>query len=305
MRAFIRVLCLLLGLGGFAAAAVAQELVPRRWTHLPVDTNIGGVAFGYTSGDIFFDPAMRIEDARFDIRTYGLKYIHSFEAFGKSARFDLVQTYQNGTWKGLLEGVPTTVRREGWGDTVLRCSVLLLGSPPLSGQEYLAYHRGKTSETVVGAGLIVKVPTGEYYSDKLINLGSNRFTIRPQIGIVHRRGKWAFELTSEVWLYTDNNDFYGGTRLEQEPSFSFDAHVVYTVRPGIWLAAGGACLLGEATWVGGVPNFDSKKNYGWGIGLGVALSRSLGLKLTYAGIHTGVDTGTDTNSVLTGLSLMW
>ena len=281
MQAFLfRILCLLLCLGGSAAEVVAQELVPRRWTHFPVDTNITGISFGYTSGDIFFDPAMRIEDARFDIRSFGFKYIRSFDAFGKSARFDLVQTYQNGIWRGLIDGVPATVRRKGLGDTLLRCSVILLGSPPLSGQEYLAYHRGKPSETVVGTGLTVNLPTGKYYADKLINIGSNRFTFRPQLGVVHRRGKWAFELTSELWFFTDNNEFYDGTRLEQEPSLSVDAHVVYSVRPGIWLSAGAACLFGEATRVGGVRNFDGKKNYGWVLGV-------------------------DTNTISAALSLVW
>ena len=30
--------------------------------------------------------------------------------------------------------------------------------------------------------------SGEYLDDKLINLGANRFAIRPQSGVVHTRG---------------------------------------------------------------------------------------------------------------------
>lgn len=43
-----------------------------------------------------------------------MKHPCTFRAFGKSARFDLSQNYQSGTWHGLLEGVPAEARRGTW-----------------------------------------------------------------------------------------------------------------------------------------------------------------------------------------------
>ena len=73
--------------------------------------------------------------------------------------------------------------------------------------------------------------------DKLINLGNNRFTFRPQFGVLHNRGKWAMELTTAAWLYTDNDEFFNGRHLEQDPFFTADSHLIYTFRPGLWLSA--------------------------------------------------------------------
>jgi hypothetical protein len=51
------------------------------------------------------------------------------------------------------------------------------------------------------------VPLGEYEEDKLVNLGTNRFTIRPQLGLEHWQGNWVFEVTGSIWFFTDNDDF--------------------------------------------------------------------------------------------------
>ena len=68
--------------------AYSQDLEPRRWTPLPVGTNIVGLGYGRTNGDLFFDPLLEIEDAEVDVDTVGFKYVRSFLLAGKLARFD-------------------------------------------------------------------------------------------------------------------------------------------------------------------------------------------------------------------------
>ena len=82
--------------------AAGQELEPRRWSHLPINTNFGGIGYAYTNADIAFDPVLMVEDATLDLHTVALKYIRSFELLGKSARFDIAQAYQDARWEGLL-----------------------------------------------------------------------------------------------------------------------------------------------------------------------------------------------------------
>ena len=66
------------------------------------------------------------------------------------------------------------------------------------------------------------VPLGEYFDDKLINLGNNRWAIRPQIGALHQHNKWQFETTGAVILYGNNDEFFPGSRLrEQDPLWSW------------------------------------------------------------------------------------
>ena len=118
------------------SACLAQDLQPRRWSHLPIDTNFGGVGYAYTNADVAFDPVLMIEGVKLELNSLPLKYIRTFKLAGKSARVDLLQAHQDAEWNGLVDGVPTRVTRSGWTDTVLRFAVNLVGAPPLKGAEY-------------------------------------------------------------------------------------------------------------------------------------------------------------------------
>lgn len=289
----------------FALPCLAQDIEPRRWSHLPIGANFGGIGYGFSTGDITFNPVLRIEDGQFDLDTAAIQYIHSFELFGKSARFDLVQAYQSGTWEGRLNGAPASVDREGWADSTLRFAVNLIGAPPLSGKEFAAYNAATTCENIVGVGLLVRLPTGEYMEDKLINLGSNRYTFTPQFGWVHNQGKWSTELSGSVSFTTDNDEFFNGKSLEEGPYFVGQAHLSYTFRPGLWLTASTGYGLGGESSVNSVPADDPKGNFGWGLSLGIPINRAMGFKLAYIGTRTQEDTGADTDTFSLGLSMMW
>ena len=282
-----------------------QDIEPRRWSHLPIGGNFAGAGYAYTTGEIYFDPALRLEDVQFDLQTVAVKYIRSFELLGMSARVDFAQPYQSGNWTGLVNGVPASVDRTGLADTTLRFAVNLLGAPPLAGKEFAAYRASADHETILGLGLVLQLPTGQYYDDKLINLGGNRFTFRPQLGAVHNWGKWSAELTAAGLFFTDNNDFFNGKRLEQDPACGLDAHLIYTIRPGLWLAGSVGYLGGGVTAVDGVSSDNSQSNVGWGFSIGIPITRDLGLKFAYIGTRTQVGTGLDSDTFAIALSVAW
>ncbi len=297
-------LCLLLLLASTSVAG-AQELEPRRWNHLPTGTNFHGAGYVYTDGDLSFDPVLLIENATVELHTLALKYIRTFEVLGLSARVDLVGAYQDGTWKGLLDGVPAQVQRSGWADPVARIAVNLYGAPPLEGQEFAQYRAGLESETIVGAAVAVHLPLGQYMDEKLINLGSNRFTIRPQLGVVHNRGKWGFELTGASWIFTDNDDFFGGKKREQDPFFTIQGHVVYHFRPALWVAGGLGFGIGQESTIDGDKKDDRRENLVFTLSAGYSITRNFGLKLGYLGTRALADTGTDSDSLIAAVSFFW
>ena len=283
----------------------AQDIEPRRWSHLPIGGNFAGLAYANTTGDILLDPAIRIEDAEFNLQTIAGKYIRSFALLGKSARVDITPAYQIGEWEGLLDGTPARVERSGWLDTSLRFAVNLFGAPPLAGKAFAEY-RGKTArETIVGVGLVMQLPTGQYHEDRLINLGGNRFTFRPQFGVVHNRGKWSVELGTAVMFFTDNDEFFNGRRLEQDPLYSADAHLVYTFRPGLWLAASGGYGGGGETAVNGVSSDNRQNSPAWGLGLGIPINRAIGVKFAYIGTRAQARTGFDADNFACAFSVAW
>jgi hypothetical protein len=297
-------LCIFLVLG-VPFLCLAQELEPRRWSHLPIGTNFAGGGYSYTEADIFFDPVLRIENVKMEMHSWAVKYIRSFELFQKSARIGFIQGYQQGRWTGLVDGVPRSIKRSGLSDSILRFAINLYGAPPLQSKEFATYRVKVDVETIVGTALVVQLPTGDYMDDKLINLGTNRYTFRPQLGVVHNRGKWSMELTGEVYLYTDNNDFFNGNKLEQDPLYTLQTHLVYTFRPGLWAAAGAGYGYGGESTVSGVEKNDRKGNLAWALSVGYPITGQLGIKAVYLGTRTQESTGQDSDSIAVGFVIFW
>ena len=111
--------------------ALSQELVPRRWSHLPINTNFTGAGYAFTRADIAFDPVLKIEDGELEMHTFAIGYIRSFELLEKSARVEVKLPFQDGRWTGLLDGEPATAHRRGMADPIMRLAVNIIGAPPL------------------------------------------------------------------------------------------------------------------------------------------------------------------------------
>jgi hypothetical protein len=292
-------------ISGLPFLCFAQELEPRRWSHLPTGTNFLGAGYSYTKANIFFDPVLRIEDAELDMNTLGIKYTRTFELFQKSARIDFTQAYQRGQWEGLLDGAFASAKRGGLSDSILRLAVNLYGAPPLATEEFGAYRAEVDSETIFGAALVVHLPMGEYMSDKFINLGTNRYTFRPQLGAVHNRGRWSFELTGSVWLYTNNDDFFNGNKLEQDPYYTVQTHLVYTFRPGLWASVSAGYGYGGKSTLNGLEKNDHRESLAWALSVGFPITRYLGVKVAYVANRTRESIGLDSDSIATAFSFFW
>jgi hypothetical protein len=287
----------------FRGPALAQDIEPRRWTHLPVGMNILGLAAIRTDGDVAFDPVLELEDVTVDRKTVIASFLHAFELFGQSARFDLRVPYMDARWEGLLAGQPASAEREGFADPRLRLSVNFLGAPALQGKAYREYRASHRVHTTAGAALSVSLPLGEYKEDKLLNLGGNRYVFRPQLGFLHARGQWSFEMTGSVFLYTENDEFLGGNRREQNPLYEFQGHVVYTAPEQWWISVGAAHERGGQSSINGESKDDERRDMLYGISAGLPLGASSSLKLAYVGSRTNRDVGTDSDNLLLACSV--
>jgi len=281
--------------------AMAQALEPRRWSHLPVGANFASVAYAYSDVDIFLDPALELEDVNGDIHTTIISYTRVLDVFGKSGRINILLPYSLGRWDGLLQGEPASTRRHGFNDPRIRFAVNLLGSPAQRGTAFTQ----RIANTIVGVALDITAPLGEYQEERLINLGTNRWTIRPQIGVVHNWDKWAAELTTSAWIFTDNGDFDGDKAREQDPLVSIQGHLIYTVRPGLWASLSAANGGGARSTIDGVQANDRTGNVLVSAAIGVPINRRQGFKLAYIHGETNKNTGSDYDSVLLAYSVMW
>jgi hypothetical protein len=272
----------------------AQDLEPRRWTPLPDGSNVLALGYARAEGDIFFDPVMNIEDATVEADALLLSYVRSFKLGDRHLRFDAVLPWQSKHWQGLLNGEPAEVTRTGLADPLLRLSVNLLDTSS-----------APNTRTVVGGGLALSLPLGEYKQDRLLNLGQNRFSLRPQIGVLHTRGPWSFEVTGSVFLYSDNDEFFNGNRREQDPLYALQTHLVYVFRPGLWAAVGMAYGAGGESSVNGDSKNDSARQFLSGISVGVPINKRLGMKLGYVRSRSNINVGGDVDSLALALTAFY
>jgi len=292
---FIRTSAAMAGLGFLVLTgdAFGQDLEPRRWTPLPPGLNIVGAGYIRTEGDVSFDPVLLVEDAEVRGHTAAVSYVRSFAVAGKLARVDAVVPWQNLQWTGLLDGAPAQVTRVGLADPTVRLSMILAGGLP---------DPTASSSTVFGAAVAISVPLGEYFDDKLLNLGQNRVVVRPEIGVLHTRGKWSYELTGSTFLFGDNDDFFGGSTLEQDPLYALQAHVIRTFdKPGYWAAlSAGYGWNGQST-VDGARLDDSRQLFLSALAIGMPIGNRQGIKFAYVRSRTNTNKGSDTDS----LAIAW
>lgn len=272
--------------------ADAQELEPRSYSPSPVGAHFLQFAFGHSWGDIIFDPSLPIKDAKGAFNTPAAGYGTTFGLFGRQAQAAAALPYVWGSAEGQLEGQERRTTRSGLADIRARFSINLVGSPALTPREFAAVKRSVT----VGTSVVVNVPVGQFDPERLINLGTNRWAFKPEVGVAWFRGAWELDGAMGVWLFTENPEFYpGSSTLQQDPLTSFQAHACYFLRPGLWFAADATWYSGGAARVDGGPPAGRQNNTRAGVTASIPLAARQSLKLSYsrgAAVRVGQNFGT-------------
>jgi hypothetical protein len=285
---------------GAATASFGQELEPGAYSVSPVGVNILVLTYNFSGGDVTFDPALPLEDAEATIQASVLAYVRSVDFFGRSGNIAIAVPFVLGHVEGRYIGEFTEVDRSGFRDPVVRFAVNLHGAPAMDLKRFASYRQ----KTNLGLSFVAALPLGEYDPTKLINLGSNRFSFKPEIGLSRALGKWTFELYGGVWLFTDNDDFYGGKTREQDPIGSVQVHALYTFKPRTWLAANANFYSGGRTTVDGRGNLDLQKNSRAGVTFSMPFGARQSLKLAFSrGAYTTV--GADFTSIVAAYQYLW
>jgi hypothetical protein len=277
-----------------SGAARAQSLEPRAYSNSPVGTNFLVAGVTYSQGDVTVDPSLPIEDANAKVYSSFVGYARTLNLWGQSGQLGLLLPYARVNANGLVEAQPTSVSRTGFGDPGLRLSANLYGAPALSPEEFAAYHQ----DTIVGVSLLVTAPWGQYYRDKLVNIGTNRWLFRPEVGVSKALGKWIVEGAAAATFFTTNDEFYPGTSTrEQDPLYSLQGHVVYTFSPGTWAALDATYYSGGRTTVNGEIKNDLQQNLRWGGTFALPVDRRNSVKVSFT---TGAFTRTGTDFTTVG-----
>jgi hypothetical protein len=277
-----------------ASPVWAQQLEPRAYSPAPVGVNFFGVSYANSSGDVVFDPSLPFSDVSANVNAVAPFYGRTFGIFGRLASIGAALPYAWGSVQGNVGEEFHRADRSGLADAALRFACNIVGGPALSPPEFAK----RKQTTMLGSSLVVVAPIGQYDSSKLINIGTNRWAFKPELGFAQPLGKWWLDLYAGVWFFTTNHDFYGGQTREQDPLAVVQGHVSYTFRPQLWLALDGTWYRGGATTLNGVANADRQENSRVGLTLAVPVSPTHALKFSYArGATTRVGSKLDTISV--------
>ena len=150
-------------------------------------------------------------------------------------------------------------------------------------------------DVIVGAAVYVWAPWGQYDPTRLVNLGTNRWAFKTELGISKAWGAWTFELVPGVTFFTDNTDFLDGHTRTQDPLYAIQAHVIYGFKSGVWVAFDGTYFTGGSTSVDGVSDDNRRANSRAGLTVAVPVDRSNSVKF-YAsrGVSTRIGGDFDT-----------
>jgi hypothetical protein len=283
---------------GACLPAAAQQLEPRAYSASPRDTTFAGVGYAHSSGDVVFDPTLPFTDVSARVHGVAPFYVRTFGLLGRQASAGVVVPYSWGTVEGNVQETFRRADRSGFADLGVRLAVGFLGAPALSPAEF----RARKPTTFLGGSLTVTAPTGEYDPSKLVNLGTNRWAFKPELGLSHPfgEGRWWAEAYAGVWMFTHNEDFFGGQHREQDPLAVAQAHVIRVFRPGLWAAVNGTYYGGGRTTLNGAQNADRQENTRLGVTVATPLTRAQSLKVAVA-----KGTTTRVGSKLTTVGITW
>jgi hypothetical protein len=273
-----------------ASPASGQDLDPRAYVHVPVDGTFLVWGVGVSDGAVVTDPTLLVSNVDATVVTPSVGVGRSFGLFGRTAQAFAVLPFSWADATGEVGGDAATVSRAGLSDMRLRLSWLVRGAPAGSVLDVAKAPR----RTILGMSVNVAAPTGEYFPDKLINLGTNRWAFRPEFAVSQPVGqRWLLDAYAGVWFFTANDDFYPGTmRKTQTPLGTFQAHLSHNFTRTLWAAFDVTYYVGGRTTVEGVLTTDLQSNVRMGGTLNLPVGQRHSIKIaasTGAVVRLGAD----------------
>lgn len=272
-RIFLAVLASVL----MVAGALAQDGA-RAYFLLPQDTNIISLTGNYIHTEA--------GATKLDIGVITASYKRTIDVGGNAG--SILIGLPVGALSGAIDtgfGVIPQNNPLAVGDAFIGGDLGLIGSPSLSPLDYSQYKPGLR----LGVAAKLFLPTGDYNSTRLANLGQNRWSLHASLPISYVLAEsmidpaiTTFEIVPSVQIFGDNPKSPGtGAVSSQDPLWKLEGHVTHTFNPMVWAALDAYAETGGRITSGGVETLKAHQSAALGVTLGLVLSQQLALRLTY------------------------
>jgi hypothetical protein len=172
---------------------------------------------------------------------------------------------------GSIAGTNVHGSISGAGDSSYQLGILLKGGPALSISQFENYKPASS----LGLSLTIIVPTGSYNAEKILNLGSNRWSFKPDLAFNHPFGpdqKWDSTATVTS-LSTQTIPLIMEKRSSaQQPLPGLEGHISYSFNDRAWVSVDTRCSFGATTYVDSVSQNNAQQNFIVGNELNISLS---------------------------------
>ena len=158
--------------------AAAQDIEPRLYSNAPVGVNFALAGYVYTQGGLALDPALPVADTHLRTSSALIAYARALYVWGLSGKVDVVVPYGWLSGTATYNGDPIERVVDGFGDPAFRFSVNFYGAPALAFRDFASYRQ----DLIIGGSIRVTAPVGQYDSSRLVNIGTNRWSVKPEIG---------------------------------------------------------------------------------------------------------------------------
>jgi hypothetical protein len=238
--------------------AWAQFTDPRTYQNTPVGINQLELAYAYVRSNTSIDTSFIVAGAKFNLNQGLIDYARYFAFLHRMAWVEASVPIAN--LSGSITGTDITGSTTGTGDSGYTAAILLKGGPALSPERFA------NAETItsIGLSLSTTAPTGRYDSTKLLNLGSDRWSFKPELAVSKPFGpeqRWVFDAYANTYLYTDNTSYRGEQVLRQRALLGLEGHISYTFNNTMWASVDTRYSFRGDTTVGGVNQANPQRNF--------------------------------------------
>jgi hypothetical protein len=259
--------------------ASAQFNDARAYDNTPIGVSQLELSYTYVRSNASLDPSLAIAGANLNLNQGMIGYTYYFGVLGRLAWVEAAVPLAG--LDGSIAGTNVHGSISGAGDSSYQLGILLKGGPALSISQFENYKPASSW----GLSLTTTAPTGLYNTEKILNLGSNRWSFKPEFAFSHPFGpdqKWEFDGYGNISFYTDNTSYHGKAIIRQQPLPGLEGHISYSFNDRAWVSVDTRYSFGATTYVDSVSQNNAQQNFIVGNELNISLSPQNSLTFVFA-----------------------